>query len=85
MVATRPRMAKSLLRGAEDGAVEVHEAEQPGADSDGEDDCHRREGGAVPLLERGRDRPARMRKDVPEQEDKDAGRERVEQSLDRLG
>ncbi|TMD95885.1 MAG: hypothetical protein E6I72_10300 [Chloroflexi bacterium] len=69
---------------AEDGAVEVDEAEQADPDPDREDHRHTRERASPPLLDRGLDRPSRVAEDVPQKEDEDPGGEGVEKALQRL-
>ena len=69
----------------EDGAVEIDEPEEPGADADREDDRHGGERAAVALFDRGLDRGGGVGQDVPQQEDQDAGGDRVEEALGLLG
>ena len=70
---------------AEDGAVEVDEAQQPDPDAGGEDDRHGGELAALAVRDRGLDRLAGVAQDVPQEEHKDPSRERVEETLDELG
>jgi len=81
---TRVRSAGSVPEVAEDGAVEVHKAKQAGRNATREDERHRWERSGVSVRHRGLNRFARVAEDVPEEEDQDPGRERVQESLHRL-
>ena len=71
-----------------DGPLEVHQPEQSGGDAQGEDRHHEREGPDTSVgpetYERLFHRGARVAQDVPQQEDQDPGRERIQEALDRF-
>ena len=69
---------------AEDGAVEVNEAEEAGADAQGEDEHHGGEGSALAQVECHRGGRTGVREDVPEQEHQDSCGKRVQEALDAL-
>ena len=77
-----------VLQAAEQRTVEVDEPEQPGGDAQGEDRHHEREGPDTSVgpetYERLFHRGARVAQDVPQQEDQDPGRERIQEALDRF-
>ena len=79
------RRPAGLLRPADPAqqrSVEVDEREQPDSDTGGEEPGQQREARGV-ALEGGFHGLAGVGEDVPEQEDQDPGRQRVQEALDR--
>ncbi len=66
---------------AEHRAIEVDKAQQAGRNAAGEDEGHGRERSSVSMRHRSFDRFTCVAEDVPQQEDQDPGRERVQESL----
>src|SRR5450759_5154907 len=74
----------SMSQVAEQAAIEVNEAQQARCDPSGKDESHGGKRSALALFERGGHRSARVAQDVPEQEYKNSGCERVQKALDIL-